>query len=169
MSRTLQKPRSRSHVLVSMSLLAVLLAVSGCAAENPDESAPAPTTPQTPSPSETKVPQPSTEAVQLDQYGVAAAHPEAVAAGIQILDEGGNAVDAAIATAFAIGVVEPYASGLGGGGATLLAGPEMEPVGYDYRETVAENGSIPASGTGVPGMVDGMATLHEEYGSMAWA
>lgn len=166
MSRTLQKPRYRSHVLVSMSLLAVLLAVSGCAAENPDESAPAPTTP---SPSETEVPQPSTEAVQLDQYGVAAAHPEAVAAGIQILDEGGNAVDAAIATAFAIGVVEPYASGLGGGGATLLAGPEMEPVGYDYRETVAENGSIPASGTGVPGMVDGMATLHEEYGSMAWA
>src|SRR5690625_1717878 len=119
MSRTLQKPRSRSHVLVSMSLLAVLLAVSGCAAENPDESAPAPTTP---SPSETEVPQPSTEAVQLDQYGVAAAHPEAVAAGIQILDEGGNAVDAAIATAFAIGVVEPMPQASAGVGQRCLPG-----------------------------------------------
>ena len=170
MSRTTPKTRSRIQTLASMSLLTVLIAVSGCAAE-PEEPAPSPTTPEAPSPSQTAPsPEATTDAsVELNQYGVAAAHPEAVNAGIQILNDGGNAVDAAIATSFAISVVEPYASGIGGGGSTLLAGPAMEPVGYDYREVVAENGSIPRSGTGVPGMVDGMATLYEEHGSMEWA
>jgi gamma-glutamyltranspeptidase/glutathione hydrolase len=174
MSQTRSKSRSRIHFIASLGALASLLALSGCSNE-PDELAPLPTTsPDSPSPEETPSPTETeateTEAaVELEQYGVAAAHPEAVAAGMQILDEGGNAIDAAIATAFAISVVEPYASGIGGGGATLLAGPDLEPTGYDYREVVAENGSIPASGTGVPGMVDGMATLHENHGSMAWA
>jgi gamma-glutamyltranspeptidase/glutathione hydrolase len=165
--------RARIHALVSMSLLAVLFTVTGCTTES-DEPAPTatPETPDdTPSPTETdeQSESPTTAAVELDEYGVAAAHPEAVAAGMQILEQGGNAVDAAIATGFAISVVEPYASGIGGGGATLLAGPGIEPTGYDYREVVAENGSIPASGTGVPGMVHGMATLHEEHGSLEWA
>lgn len=170
MPKTTPKTRSRIQALACLSLVTVLVTVSGCAAE-PEEPAPSPTVPEAPSPSEPEAsPETPTDAsVALDQYGVAAAHPEAVNAGIQILNDGGNAVDAAIATSFAISVVEPYASGIGGGGSTLLAGPTMEPVGYDYREVVAENGSIPSSGTGVPGMVDGMATLYEEHGSLEWA
>jgi gamma-glutamyltranspeptidase/glutathione hydrolase len=173
MPRTRPKSRSCIHSLASIGVLASLLALSACSDE-PEELAPLPTSSptspspeETPSPTETEVVE-SDAAAELEQYGVAAAHPEAVAAGMQILDEGGNAIDAAIATAFAISVVEPYASGIGGGGATLLAGPEIEPTGYDYREVVAESGTIPASGTGVPGMVDGMATLHDAHGSMAW-
>lgn len=166
----MSRPRlARLRPLLTLSSIAVLLAVSGCAGE-PEAPPPAPASPSTSTPSPSNEASTSPEAaVELEQYGVAAAHPEAVQAGMQILEDGGNAVDAAIATAFAISVVEPYASGIGGGGATLLAGPTMDPVGYDYREYVAEDGDIPSSGTGVPGMVDGMATLHEAHGSMEWA
>ena len=96
----------------------------------------------------------------LAQEGIAAGHPEAVEVGMEILERGGNAADAAIATAFAVSVVEPHASGIGGGGVTLIAEPEKEVAAFDYREVVGTSGKIPASGTGVPGFVDGMGTLH---------
>lgn len=172
MSRTLSKQRSRFRALASMSSVVVLMALSGCGTDPQDtEPSPSPTTSPEPSPTDTAASPTaaSPEPVELSQHGVAAAHPEAVDAGMQILENGGNAVDAAIATSFAISVVEPYASGIGGGGSTLLAGPGMDPTGYDYREVVAEDGSIPSSGTGIPGMVDGMSTLHEEHGSMEWS
>ncbi|REE02260.1 gamma-glutamyltransferase family protein [Citricoccus muralis] len=105
---------------------------------------------------------------QLQQHAVAAAHPEAVEAGMDILAQGGNAADAAVATAFAVAVVEPYASGIGGGGSVILAGPGREPVSYDYREVVAQDGRIPDSGTGVPGFVAGLAELHAEHGDLDW-
>lgn len=105
---------------------------------------------------------------QLQQHAVAAAHPEAVEAGMDILAQGGNAADAAVATAFAVAVVEPYASGIGGGGSVILAGPGREPVSYDYREVVAQDGRIPDSGTGVPGFVAGLAKLHAEHGDLDW-
>lgn len=105
---------------------------------------------------------------QLEEMAVAAAHPEAVDAGMEILQDGGSAVDAAVAAAFAVAVVEPYASGIGGGGSTILAGHGDDPVSYDYREVVAEDGEIPESGTGVPGFVAGLARIHDEHGDMAW-
>jgi gamma-glutamyltranspeptidase/glutathione hydrolase len=66
---------------------------------------------------------------------VVAAHPLAAEAGREILAEGGTAVDAAVAVSLAIGVVEPFASGLGGGGYLLVApgGDQAQTVAVDFR------------------------------------
>ncbi|WP_146338433.1 gamma-glutamyltransferase family protein [Nesterenkonia sp. NBAIMH1] len=105
----------------------------------------------------------------LSQAGVSAGHPLAVEVGEQVLADGGNAVDAAIAVAFAVGAVEPPASGIGGGGSVILAGPDGEPVFYDFREVVNNDGEVPDSSTGIPGFVAGMGQLHEDYGTREWA
>ncbi|SDZ46418.1 gamma-glutamyltranspeptidase / glutathione hydrolase [Evansella caseinilytica] len=72
-------------------------------------------------------------------YAVSAAHPAAVQAGMDVMARGGNAVDAAIAVSFMLGVVEPYGSGIGGGGSMLIYDPTVaaeERIRYvDYRET----------------------------------
>lgn len=98
---------------------------------------------------------------------VAAGHPLAAAAGTAVLDAGGNAVDAAIAAAFADTVLQPDASSLGGGGSAIIA--DSDGVSYvDYRDEVNLAGVVPSGGAGIPGFVAGMAALHERYGSLPW-
>lgn len=173
----MQRTRTSAPALACVAALsAALLALTGCAPPAPEEpsdadsgapssSAPGPPADHTPG----TTPAPSAPATALQEQAVAAGHPAAVEAGTEILEQGGNAADAAIATAFAVAVVEPFASGIGGGGSALVARGDGGPLAYDYRETVAQDGDIPASGTGVPGFVDGMATLHAEHGSLEWA
>lgn len=118
---------------------------------------------------------------------VVSAHPLASAAGLRVLQEGGNAVDAAAATALAISVVEPFSAGIGGGGFLLLRRAETGTVqALDFRERspkratrdmyldkqgkvrprLSLDGHLAA---GIPGTVAGLYTVHREYGRLPWA
>ena len=73
--------------------------------------------------------------LQSKEGMVTAAHPLAAAAGAEILEKGGNAVDAAIAVSLVLGVVEPYASGLGGEGYLVAMMADGREVAIDFRST----------------------------------
>ena len=99
---------------------------------------------------------------------ISAAHPIAVEAGMSVLRNGGNAVDAAISISYMLGVVEPYASGVGGGGVMLvLPADGAEATVVDYREVAPMSGVISKAEVGVPGFVRGMEEAHARFGSMA--
>ncbi|RKD69762.1 gamma-glutamyltranspeptidase/glutathione hydrolase [Sinobaca qinghaiensis] len=98
-------------------------------------------------------------------YGVSSSNQQAIDTGMEILDQGGNAVDAAVAVSFTLGVTEPFGSGIGGGGGMMYMGSaEDVPTYYDYRETASSTN--PADQIGIPGFVKGMQTVHEQHGSL---
>ena len=75
-------------------------------------------------------------AAQKTQIGISTAHPLATDAGNEILSNGGNAFDAAIAISAVLAVVEPYSSGIGGGGFWLLhTAKDKQDIMLDGRET----------------------------------
>ncbi len=103
-----------------------------------------------------------------NDYAVSSAHPLATEAGIDILKSGGNAIDAAISVAYTLGVVEPYASGLGGGGVMMILKKNWEePVVYDYRDKAPLYKEKITSEAAVPGLVKGMEILRKNYASLS--
>ncbi|MEH2326010.1 MAG: gamma-glutamyltransferase [Nostoc sp.] len=117
---------------------------------------------------------------------VVSANPLASEAGISMLRKGGNAVDAAVATTFAISVVEPFSAGIGGGGFLLMHSEKTgEMKALDFRERAplkaTRNMYLDAKGkvrpnasingylaVGTPGTVAGLYELHRRYGKLSW-
>ncbi len=118
---------------------------------------------------------------------IASAHPLATEAGYRMLRDGGNAFDAAVAVAAALAVVEPYSSGLGGGGFWLLhQASDGRQVMIDARETAparaAQSQYVDAAGkpiagatvqggtaVGIPGVPAGLVLLARKYGRLPLA
>lgn len=109
---------------------------------------------------------------------VAAANPFAAKAGLDVLQAGGNAFDAAVAVSFALGVVEPHASGVGGGGIlTAYEASTGNYISYNFREFVPAAGTAARYGTsdalddyalsvGVPTQVAGLVRIQERHGAL---
>lgn len=103
--------------------------------------------------------------------------------GSEIMEKGGNAIDAAVAMGFALGVCEPFTSGLGGGGLATIHTAEGENIFIDFREIAPaatdledyldesgeSNDKIKEGGlaSGVPGEVAGLLYMLENYGTMS--
>lgn len=117
---------------------------------------------------------------------VVTTHHLASQVGVDILRAGGNAVDAAVATSFALAVVFPAAGNIGGGGFLMYHGADGEVTAFNFREKAplaatvdmfvgpdgmpdSERRHVNLLSTGVPGTVAGMALAHERFGSLPWA
>lgn len=117
---------------------------------------------------------------------VTSAHPIASQVGLEILRQGGNAADAAVATTLAISVVEPFSAGIGGGGFLLLREAKTGQIeALDFRERAplkatptmyldaagkvrTQASKIGALAIGVPGTIAGLVELHRRYGKLPW-
>ncbi len=122
--------------------------------------------------------------IKAESYAVATRHHLATDIGMKVLEEGGNAIDAAVAVAFALAVVNPSAGNIGGGGFMLIHLAEKnETISIDYRERAPiksfEKMFQDSSGnvikglslnsilaSGVPGTVAGMFYVSEKFGTI---
>lgn len=131
--------------------------------------------------------------VEATEGVVAASHPLASEAGVLILKQGGNAIDAALAASFAISVLRPQSTGIGGGGFALVYKKESgKVIAYDFRERAPlqasekmyqnKDGSLKEffykkkkvglaahsghQSVGVPGMIAGLLEMHKKHGTL---
>ena len=123
--------------------------------------------------------QPGRSAVYADQGMCATSHPLAAQTAISILQQGGNAVDAAIGAAILLGLCEPQSTGIGGDMFALVAQPDGEilglnasgraPAGLDADAIRAKHTTMPLydiSAVTVPGAIDGFCRLHADHGQL---
>ncbi len=128
-------------------------------------------------------------AVKTEIYhtaAIAGPHPLATQVGLDVLQRGGNAIDAAVAMQLTMAVVYPRAGNIGGGGFLVYRPASGEPITLDYRETapaaadrdmyldVAGNvvEGLSTRGhlaVGVPGTIAGIEAMHQRFGSLPWA
>ena len=113
--------------------------------------------------------------VSISENGaVSTAHPLATEAGVAMLEKGGNAIDAAVAAAFTLAVVEPSMSGLGGRLQAIVMNSEGKiagvdattQAGIDYDPETAPKGQYGYATIGVPGVVKGLTKLLSDYGTL---
>jgi len=127
----------------------------------------------------------STQPVSAKEGMVVSASAIASEVGARVLREGGNAIDAAIATGFALAVTYPTAGNIGGGGFMVIRFPDGRVTSFDFREKAPlkahPNMFLDSAGeyssrihhnshiaVGVPGTVAGFALAHEKYGRLKW-
>ncbi|MHB1222960.1 MAG: gamma-glutamyltransferase, partial [Gemmatimonadaceae bacterium] len=186
-SRTTGRARSRSRALATTALLA-LVAAAGCRPGTPTTGAAPSAAPAIPArqaptfpdgwrfPAGQLTPDVAPSAMITSDNGIASA------AGVEILRAGGNAVDAAVATGFALAVTYPEAGNLGGGGYMVIRMADGRTATLDYREVaplaatrdmyldasgkVTESSVVGHLASGVPGAVAGMAEALRKYGTM---
>lgn len=177
--------RTMPWSVVPALIVVVSLGLAGCGV---------PSAPSTPDPDPTSAPVPAGVEAGIalaaiedhssvprqavaDEAMVASAHPLATRAGVQILEAGGNAIDAAIATAFAVGVVEPMMAGIGGSGGMLLWLDDQQRAEYLDFYAVApakpdttfphyDGPTHTPRGVAVPGTVAGLLEALETHGTM---
>ncbi len=155
-----------------LPFLAIILFVNGCGTPE--------TALVTPEPQFTRPDVPTFYREESGRNGmVVSAHPHGSQAGKEMLEMGGNAIDAAVATAFAIAVLEPNMSGLGGSGAMTLWNRELARADYlDFYAAAGDNPDYeldtdPDSlitrerGVAVPGMVAGLLEALDRYGTLS--
>jgi gamma-glutamyltranspeptidase/glutathione hydrolase len=147
----------------TLSALLLALLLSGCAATRPDTS----------------------EGLASSAAGIIVSDDASASdAGLEILNQGGNAIDAAVATAFALAVVYPEAGNLGGGGFLVARLASGHSAALDFREKAplhatpdmflgpdgepTEGSLIGHRASGVPGSVAGLWEAHHTYGRLPW-
>ena len=142
-------------------------------------SAPAPAPPRTPF----SAPAPGGPGSVHGEFGaVTSVEPRATRVGVAVLEQGGNAVDAAVAVAYALAVTHPSAGNLGGGGFMLVRPKGGPTVALDFRESAPlaltrerfdamqkKAGGMGPVSVGVPGSVAGLELVHDRFGRLSRA
>ena len=166
--------RLLSGVLCLTMLSACALPWHGGASDEPDEgNATAYTVPKDvtvtyPSRSGTGDGQQTSGVPDCGGFAVSSSSNEATETGMQILARGGNAVDAAIAMSYVLGVCEPYSSGLGGSGFMVVYMPD-EQCAYSLNYRATAGSRYPSDEILVPGLVMGMEEAANQWGTMSMA
>lgn len=155
---------------ISTTLLLILSVLLGCKESSQSEQ-------------KSSVQAVSSKQVIVENGGLATAHPAATKIGLDILKAGGSAVDAAIATQFALAVCYPIAGNIGGGGFMVIRNADGETAALDFREMAPaaahadmyldQKGDVVKGlstfghlASGVPGSVAGMVAAYDKYSKL---